>query len=69
MEGDVKFYILVNLEIVWFFLEMIWYMEGSVFMSGVNDEIECYVSVWVRYRGLDDWEYEVVVEGLMVVCF
>jgi len=69
LEGDAKPHISINPEIVWSSPEMIRHVEGSVSMPGVNDEIERHARVRVRYRGLDDREYEEEAEGLMAVCF
>jgi len=69
LEGDTKPHVSINPEIVWSSPEKIRHMEGSVSMPGVNDEIERHARVRVRYRGLDNMEYEEEAEGLMAVCF
>jgi peptide deformylase len=69
LEGHAEPHISVNPVIVWCSPEMIRHMEGSVSMPGVNDEVERHARVRVRFRGLDDMEYEEEAEGLMAVCF
>ncbi|MBD2746591.1 peptide deformylase [Microvirga sp. BT688] len=69
LEGQTEPHVSINPEIVWSSPERIRHVEGSVSMPGVNDEVERYARVRVRYRGLDDREHEEEAEGLMAVCF
>lgn len=58
----------VNPEIAWASPELIMHREGSVSMSGVNDEVQRHARVRITYRDLDGTAHSEESDGLRAVC-
>ncbi|WP_371425081.1 peptide deformylase [Tardiphaga sp.] len=58
----------VNPEITWASSELIMHQEGSVSMSGVNDDIQRHAHIRISYQDLDGQMQTEESDGLRAVC-
>lgn len=60
--------VFINLEIMFFIEDLVFYEEGCLLVFGFYEKVECFLWVCINVLDCDGELFEIEIDGLLVIC-